>query len=100
MLNSYPQLNFDVLKAATDNRYADGGDIRLVNLAVIALFSICKLATISGKQLEEINHALIVSFLYKLLTSSRGSDDLSFGFDRSRDRKKRELTINKKNKDK
>ena len=33
--------------------------------------------------------------MYKLLTSSRDSDDLSTGFDRNRDRRKRELTNNK-----
>ena len=33
--------------------------------------------------------------IYKLLTSSRGSDDLSFGFDRGRNRRQRELTNNK-----
>ena len=33
--------------------------------------------------------------MYKLLSSSKESDDLSFGFDRSRDRKKRELANNK-----
>ena len=38
--------------------------------------------------------------MYKLLTSSKDSDDLSIGFDRSRDRRKRELTNNKKNKGK
>ena len=32
---------------------------------------------------------------YKLLTSARRSDDLSIGFDRSRDRRKEELTVNK-----
>ena len=32
--------------------------------------------------------------MYKLLTSSKGSDDLSFGFDRDRNRRERELTIN------
>ena len=95
MLNSYLELNFDVLHAATGNRYADGDDIRFVNLAVITLFSIYKLTTSSGKHLEEINHAHIVSLLYKLLPSSRGSDDLSVGFDCSRDNRKRELTNNK-----
>ena len=34
--------------------------------------------------------------MYKLLTSSRGSDDLSIGFDRARKKRKRELTNNKK----
>ena len=95
LLNSYLELNFDVLQAATGNRYADVNDIRLINLGVIALFSIYKLAASSGKHLEEINHAHTVSLMYKLLSSSKRSDDLSIGFDRSRDRRKRELTNNK-----
>ena len=33
--------------------------------------------------------------MYKLLTSSRGSDDLSIGFDRDRNKRQRELTNNK-----
>ena len=94
LLNSYLELNFDVLQAVTGNRYVDGAEIRLVNLAVIALFSIYNITTSSGKHLEEINHAHIVSLMYKLLSSSKGSDDLSIGFDRSRDRRKRELTNN------
>ena len=53
------------------------------------------MTTISGEQLENIDHAHIVSLMYKLLTSSRGSDDLSIGFDRDRDRRKPELTNNK-----
>ena len=32
LFNSYLDLNFDVLHAATNNRYADSIDIRLVNL--------------------------------------------------------------------
>ena len=39
LLNSYIDLNFDVVHAATNNRYADGNDIRLVNLGPVALFS-------------------------------------------------------------
>ena len=31
LLNSYLDLNFDVIHAATNNRCADGNDIRLVN---------------------------------------------------------------------
>ena len=96
LLNSYLELNFDVSQAATNNRYADGANIRLVNLVVIALFSSYKLTTISGKHLEEISHAHIVSLLYKLLSSSKDSDDLSIGLDRSRDRRRRESTNNKK----
>ena len=33
--------------------------------------------------------------MYKLLSSSKESDDLSIGFDRDRNRRKRELTNNK-----
>ena len=39
LLNSYIELNFDVLHASTGNRYADGDDIRIINLGPIALFS-------------------------------------------------------------
>ena len=95
LLNSYLKLNFDVLHAATNNRYVDGNDIRLVNLGPIALFSNYKLTTHSEKHLENISHAHTVSLMYKLITSSRGSDDLSIGFDRDRGRRQRELT-NKK----
>ena len=45
LLNSYLELNFDVLHAATINRYTDADDVRLTNLGVIALFSIYKLVT-------------------------------------------------------
>ena len=38
LLESYLDLNFDVLHAATGNRYADGNDIKLVNLIPIAFF--------------------------------------------------------------
>ena len=100
MLNSYLELNFDVLHTATKNRYADGNDIRLVNLGSIALFSNYKLKTSSGKHLENIDHAHIVSLMYKLLTSSKGSDDLSICFDRDRNRRQRELTNNKSQKGK
>ena len=95
LLKSYIEVNFDVLKAATSNRYADTVDIRLINLGPIALFINYKLTTSSGKHLENTDHAHIVSLMYELLSSSRDSDDLLIGFDRSRDRRKREL--NKKN---
>ena len=95
LLNSYIELNFDVLRVDNNNRYVDANDIRLVNLGPIALFSNYKLTTSSGKHLEEISHAHIVSLMYKLLTSSRDSDDLSIGFDRNRGRRKNELTNNK-----
>ena len=95
LLNSYLELNFDVLQAATNNRCVDANDIRLVNLGPIALFSKYNLTTLSGKHLEEISHAHIVSLMCKLLTSSKDSDDLSIGFDRNRGRRKNYLSINK-----
>ena len=95
MLNSYIELNFDVLRVDNSNRYVDADDIRLVNLGPIALFSNYKLTTSSGKLLEEISHANIVSLMYKLLTLSKDSDDLSIGCDRNRGRRRNELTNNK-----
>ena len=100
LLNSYLELNFDVLRADHSNRYVDGNDIRLVNLGPIALFSNYKLTTHSGKHLENIDHAHTVSLMYKLITSSKGSDDLSIGFDRDRNKRQRELTNNKTQKGK
>ena len=95
MLNSYLEIFLDVLQAATDSKYVDANDIRLVNLGSIALFSNYKLTTSSGKHLEEISHALSVSLMNKLLTSSKDCQDLSIGFDRSLGRRKLELTNNK-----
>ena len=89
LLKSYIELNFDVLRVDNSNRYVDANDIRLVNLGPIALFSNYRLTTSSGKHLEEISHGHIVSLMYKLLTSSKDSDDLSIGFDRNREKKKR-----------
>ena len=100
MLNSYFEVNFDVIQAASKNRYVNANDIRLVHLGPMALFSNYKLTTSSGKHLEEISHAHIVSLMYKLLTSSKASDDLSTGFDRNRGRRKNELSNNKSNKGK
>ena len=95
LLNSYLELNFDVLRADNSNRYLVGNDIRLVNLGPIGLFRNYNLTTSSRKHLEKIDHAHIVSLMYKLLTSSKGSDDLSIGFDRDRTRRRNELTNNK-----
>ena len=95
LLNSYLDLIFDVLPAATNNRYVDSDDTRLVNLGPIALFSNYKLKSISGKHLEDIIHAHLVSLLYTLLTSSRGSDDVSIGFERDRGRRQQDLTNDK-----
>ena len=95
LLNKYLELNFDVLHTTTNNRYTDADDIRIVNLGVMALFSIYKLVTHSSKHLEEVTNAHTVCLIYKVITSSKDSDDLSIGFDRNRERRKRELTNNK-----
>ena len=96
LLNSYLELNFDVLQAATNNRYVDANEIRLVNLGALALFSIYELTSHSSKHLEEIANAHPACLIFKVITSSKDSDDLSIGFDRNRGRRKNELT-NKKN---
>ena len=95
LLNSYLDLSFEVIKRADNSRYANGNDIRLVNLGPIALFSNFKLSTSSGKHLEDISHAHLVSLMYKLITSSKDSNDLSIGFDNSRNRRRDELALNK-----
>ena len=61
----------------------------------VALFSNLKLTTISGKHLEDISHAHLVSLMYKLITSSKDSNDLSIGFDHSRNRRRDQLALNK-----
>ena len=95
LLNSYLELNFDILHAANNNRYVDANDIRLVNLGPIALFSVYKLVTDSSKHLEEVTHSHFASLIYKIVTSSKDSDDLSIGFDRNRGRRKNELSNNR-----
>ena len=96
LLNSYLDLSFEVVKKNDNSRYANGNDIRLVNLDPIALFSNFKLTTSSGKHLEDISHTHLVSLMYKLITSSKDSNDLSIGFDRSRARRQDEMTDNKR----
>ena len=95
LLNSYLDLSFEVIKKDDNSRYANGNDIRLVNLGPIALFSNFKLTTSSGKHLEDISHAHLVSLMHKLITSSKDSNDLSIGFDNSRNRRRDELALNK-----
>ena len=95
LLNSYIDLNFDVVHRVNNDRYENNTEIRLVNLGPVALFSKYKLTTSSGKHLEEVSHAHIVSLMYKLITTSKGCDDFSIGFDRDRTRRRNELTNNK-----
>ena len=100
LFGSLLRLNFDVLHAATNNRYIDGDIKRLANLGLFALFIIYKLASSSGKHIEEVNHAHTVCLMYKLITSCRESAALSIGFDRDRNRRQWELTNNKNQKGK
>ena len=90
LLNSYLDLSLEVIKKDDNSRYANGNDIRLVNLGPIALFNNFKLTTSSGKHVEDISHAHLVSLMYKLITSSQDSNDLSIGFDNSRNRRRDE----------
>ena len=94
-MNCCLDLNFDVLHAATGNRYADANDIRLANLGPLSLLSSYELTTSSGKKLEDISHAHIFSSMYKLINSARDTDDLSIGFERDGGKRQRELTHNK-----
>ena len=100
MLKSYLDLNFDLLHAATYNRFVDGNDKTLVNLGAIVLFSNYKLTTSSEKHLGDNSHAHIVSSMYELKTSARDIDELSTCFDRDRNRRRNEFTNNKSTKDK
>ena len=95
LLNSYLDSNFEVLKKTDNPRYGNGNDIRLVNLGPIALFSKFKLTRSSGKHLDNYSHAHFVSSMYKLITSSKDNDDLSIGFNRTKNRRRDELAQNK-----
>ena len=88
LCSSYVDLKFDVVQGVTNNRYGNGNDFRLVNLGPIALFSNYKLTMSSGKHLEDVDYAKIVSLSYKLITCANDTDDLSIGFDRDRNRRK------------
>ena len=94
-LNIYHDSNFEVVQAATNNRYADGNDIRLNNLGPIASFSSYKLTTSSGKHLEDISQGRSVSLRYKLITGAKQTIDLFIRIDRNRNRRQRELSNNK-----
>ena len=95
LLTRYLDLNFEVIKKADDSRYGNGNDIKLVNMGPIALCSNFKLTTSCGKHLHDFSQAHLLSLLYKLKTSSKRSDDLSTGFDRSSARRREEITNNK-----
>ena len=92
LLSSYLELHFAFIKKTDNFRFGGNNETRLVNLGPTVLFSNFKMTTSCGKHLEYISHAHIVSLMYKLLSSSRGSDDLSNRFDRDCGKRKDELT--------
>ena len=100
LLISYLDLNFEVIKKADKSRYTNGDHISLVVLDPIALFSNLKFTLSNWKHLEDISQAHILSLLYKLECGAKNSDDLSFGFDRDRNRRRNGLTNNKNKKGK
>ena len=57
LLNRYLDLNFEIIKLS------NGNEIRLVKLGPIAMFTNFKLTTSSGKHLENISHAHLVSLM-------------------------------------
>ena len=77
--DSYIELDFDVLNAA-EVRSGDAQDICLVNLGPITFFIEYKLTSSCGKQSEIVTNAHLICFMYELMTSSKGCDDLSIGF--------------------
>ena len=85
MKDSYLKLDFNAAnhRSGAHARYADGDLIGIVNFGPIALFNKYRLTSSSGKEIEEINNAPVSCLIYKLLSSSRDSDDLSIGFHRS-----------------
>ena len=53
------------------------------------------MTTFTGKHLEDISHANIVSLMYKIITTAKDTNDLPIGFDRDRERRRNEVTNNK-----
>ena len=54
-----------------------------------------RLTNWSRKDIEEIYHARVFCLMYKLISSSKGSDDLSTGFHRENESRGREMINNK-----
>ena len=89
-------MDFNVTHTAgAPARYAAGDHTRLVNLRPIALFNKDRLTSSSGKERKEIENAHVVCLMYKLLSSSRDTDDLSIGFHGCNEARERELTDKK-----
>ena len=95
--NSFISLEFEVLKNI-NTRYADGDEIGLVNFGPISLFSEAKLTTSSGKHLEKVDNLHLISLMYKLLTSTKSTSQLMYGFEEDTTIRRQELTNNKNEK--
>ena len=95
--NSFISLEFEVLKN-NNTRYADGDEIGLVNFGPISLFSEAKLTTSSGKHLEKVDNLHLISLMYKLLTSTKSTSHLMYGFEENLSVRRQELTNNKNEK--
>ena len=95
--NSFISLEFEVLKN-NDSRFADGDEISLVNFGPISLFSEAKLTTSSGKHLEKVDNLHAVSLIHKLLTSTKSTSQLMYGFEEDTTIRRQELTNNKNEK--
>ena len=63
-------------------------------MALTALFSETFLTASSGTHLERIDYSHSICLRYKLLTSRKGSKELSFGFDKNYTRPGLEMTDN------
>ena len=101
MKDSYLELDFSIThRAGAHARYADGDHIRLVKLGPIIFFNNYRITTSSGKEIEETDNGHVICLMYKLISSSRDSDDLSIGFHRSNEARETELTNKKATKGK
>ena len=94
LLISYLDINLEVIKKTFNSRHANGNDTKLVNLGPIALFRSFKITSSQGKRVEDISQALLVSLMYRTITTCKDSDDLSIGFDQSHNRRRDELAQN------
>ena len=92
--NSYILVEYKVLKN-NNTRYADGGEITLVNFGPVALFSEAKLVTSSGKHLEKVDNLHPFCIMYKLLTSKQQTSQLIYGLEDSVTIRRQELTNHK-----
>ena len=66
-----------VCAAGAHAPYVDVDQVALVNLGPIALLSKYKLTNCSGIEKEVIDYALFFCLMYRISTSSKGSDELS-----------------------